>query len=167
MIPPQGISYLEPSSTETMGGSQTSLSSNVEDFRYSSIYCQLAQYRGQIYAVKKIKKKTIDITRKMKMELKEVGHNPHQMMLSQSPHSSLWANIKLFFSNLPNPFYNVGINFFYDVFTKQVLIRTFHFRSYTELHNVELASRLSQELIIFLDEGYPPRQHQCVHRSLC
>ncbi|CAM1291419.1 Uncharacterised protein g121 [Pycnogonum litorale] len=51
--------------------SQVSLISNPEtDFRYSTIYARIAIYRGNICAVKKIKKKGVDITRAMKKELK-------------------------------------------------------------------------------------------------
>ncbi|KAH0955867.1 hypothetical protein HN011_006367 [Eciton burchellii] len=51
--------------------SQVSLSSNPDaDFRYSMIYTQIGVYKGRIFAVKKIRKKSIDITREMKKELK-------------------------------------------------------------------------------------------------
>jgi atrial natriuretic peptide receptor A len=49
------------------------LSSNPDaDFRYSMIYTQIGVYKGRIFAVKKIRKKSIDITREMKKELKMV-----------------------------------------------------------------------------------------------
>ena len=53
--------------------SQVSLSSNPDaDFRYSTIYTQIGLYKGQIFAIKKIRKKSIEITEKMKRELKMV-----------------------------------------------------------------------------------------------
>ena len=53
--------------------SQVSLSSNPDaDFRYSSIFTPIGLYKGQLYAIKKIRKKSVDITREMKMELKMV-----------------------------------------------------------------------------------------------
>jgi len=54
--------------------SQVSLSSNPDaDFRYSTIFTPIGLYRGQLYAIKKIRKKSVDITREMKMELKMVS----------------------------------------------------------------------------------------------
>ncbi|XP_050310703.1 guanylate cyclase 32E [Anthonomus grandis grandis] len=51
--------------------SQVSLSSNPDaDFRYTSIFTQIGIYKGRAFAVKKVHKKTIDITREMKKELK-------------------------------------------------------------------------------------------------
>ncbi|KAK2576984.1 hypothetical protein KPH14_011947 [Odynerus spinipes] len=51
--------------------SQVSLNSNPDaDFRYSMIYTQIGVYKGRIFAVKKIRKKSIEITREMKKELK-------------------------------------------------------------------------------------------------
>ncbi|XP_037032480.1 guanylate cyclase 32E isoform X2 [Bradysia coprophila] len=51
--------------------SQVSLSSNPDaDFRYSTIFTPIGIYKGQLYAIKKVRKKCIDITREMKMELK-------------------------------------------------------------------------------------------------
>ncbi|KAF7269654.1 hypothetical protein GWI33_017334 [Rhynchophorus ferrugineus] len=51
--------------------SQVSLSSNPDaDFRYSTIYTPIGIYKGRIFAVKKVHKKSIDITREMKKELK-------------------------------------------------------------------------------------------------
>ncbi|XP_011686974.1 PREDICTED: guanylate cyclase 32E isoform X2 [Wasmannia auropunctata] len=51
--------------------SQVSLSSNPDaDFRYSTIYTEIGVYKGRIFAVKKIRKKSIEITREMKKELK-------------------------------------------------------------------------------------------------
>jgi len=53
--------------------SQVSLSSNPDaDFRYSTIYTQIGVYKGRIFAVKKVRKKSIEITREMKKELKMV-----------------------------------------------------------------------------------------------
>lgn len=54
--------------------SQVSLSSNPDaDFRYSTIFTPIGLYKGQLYAIKKIRKKSVDITRDMKMELKMVN----------------------------------------------------------------------------------------------
>ncbi|XP_043487729.1 guanylate cyclase 32E [Polistes fuscatus] len=51
--------------------SQVSLSSNPDaDFRYSMIYTQIGLYKGRIFAIKQIRKKSIEITREMKKELK-------------------------------------------------------------------------------------------------
>ncbi|XP_055593126.1 speract receptor isoform X2 [Uranotaenia lowii] len=51
--------------------SQVSLSSNPDtDFRYSTIFAPIGVYRGQLYAIKKVHKKSLDITREMKKELK-------------------------------------------------------------------------------------------------
>uniref|UniRef100_A0A182YC47 Guanylate cyclase n=1 Tax=Anopheles stephensi TaxID=30069 RepID=A0A182YC47_ANOST len=58
---------------ETTGQKMTrvSLSSNPDlDFRYSTIFTPIGLYKGQLYAIKKVKKKSIDITREMKKELK-------------------------------------------------------------------------------------------------
>ncbi|PSN49481.1 Atrial natriuretic peptide receptor 1, partial [Blattella germanica] len=55
--------------------SQVSLSSNPDsDFRYSTIYTQIGIYKGRIYAIKKVRKKSVDITREMKKELKIVSY---------------------------------------------------------------------------------------------
>lgn len=54
--------------------SQVSLSSNPDaDFRYSTIFTPIGLYKGQLFAIKKVLKKSIDISREMKMELKLVG----------------------------------------------------------------------------------------------
>lgn len=54
--------------------SQVSLSSNPDaDFRYSTIYTQIGIYKGRIFSIKKVRKKTVDITREMKKELKMVS----------------------------------------------------------------------------------------------
>ncbi|GFY70260.1 guanylate cyclase 32E, partial [Trichonephila inaurata madagascariensis] len=51
--------------------SQVSLSSTAEaDFRYTSIYTTVGLYKGRMLAIKRLKKKSVDITRKMKKELK-------------------------------------------------------------------------------------------------
>ncbi|CAH1154232.1 unnamed protein product [Phaedon cochleariae] len=51
--------------------SQVSLSSNPDaDFRYSNIFTQIGIYKGRVFAIKKVQKKSIDITREMKKELK-------------------------------------------------------------------------------------------------
>ncbi|KAI8122202.1 Receptor-type guanylate cyclase Gyc76C [Lucilia cuprina] len=51
--------------------SQVSLSSNPDaDFRYTTIFTPIGLYKGQLYAIKKVRKKCVDITREMKKELK-------------------------------------------------------------------------------------------------
>ncbi|XP_030080171.1 speract receptor isoform X2 [Drosophila hydei] len=51
--------------------SQVSLSSNPDaDFRYTTIFTPIGLYKGQLYSIKKVRKKSVDITREMKMELK-------------------------------------------------------------------------------------------------
>jgi guanylate cyclase, other len=63
--------------------SQVSLSSNPDaDFRYSSIFTPIGLYKGQLYAIKKIRKKSVDITREMKMELKIVSFLRSQRLLN-------------------------------------------------------------------------------------
>lgn len=61
------------STTPIVRTSQVSLSSNPDaDFRYSTIYTEIGVYKGRIFAIKKIRKKSIEITREMKKELKMV-----------------------------------------------------------------------------------------------
>lgn len=61
--------------------SQVSLSSNPDaDFRYSTIFTPIGLYKGQLYAIKKIRKKSVDITREMKMELKVVSCDKKNML---------------------------------------------------------------------------------------
>lgn len=56
--------------------SQVSLSSNPDaDFRYSSIFTTVGIYKGRVFAIKNVKKKSIDITRAMKKELKVVSES--------------------------------------------------------------------------------------------
>ncbi|XP_025074947.1 guanylate cyclase 32E [Pogonomyrmex barbatus] len=62
--------------------SQVSLSSNPEDFRYSTIYTQIGTYKGRIFAIKKIRKKSIEITREMKKELKMIRDLRHDNLNS-------------------------------------------------------------------------------------
>ncbi|CAH0390267.1 unnamed protein product [Bemisia tabaci] len=58
--------------------SQVSLSSNPDaDFRFSTIHTTIGIYKGQVYAVKRIAKKSIDITRVMKKELKTLRDLRH------------------------------------------------------------------------------------------
>lgn len=69
--------------------SQVSLSSNPDaDFRYSNIFTPIGLYKGQLYSIKKVRKKSIDITREMKMELKMVNksliHSNIHNLLSHS-----------------------------------------------------------------------------------
>eukprot|EP00095_Tigriopus_kingsejongensis_P008339 maker-scaffold395_size185061-snap-gene-0.32 protein:Tk08339 transcript:maker-scaffold395_size185061-snap-gene-0.32-mRNA-1 annotation:"guanylate cyclase 32e" len=58
--------------------SQVSLGSHQEhDHRFSTIYTQIGIYKGRIYAVKKSPKYSIDITRKLKKELKAMRDIHH------------------------------------------------------------------------------------------
>uniref|UniRef100_A0A1B0EWC7 Guanylate cyclase n=2 Tax=Lutzomyia longipalpis TaxID=7200 RepID=A0A1B0EWC7_LUTLO len=58
--------------------SQVSLSSNPDaDFRYSTIFTPIGLYKGQLYAIKKVQKKYVDITREMKKELKLIRDLRH------------------------------------------------------------------------------------------
>ncbi|XP_014262145.1 guanylate cyclase 32E [Cimex lectularius] len=51
--------------------SQVSLTSNPDaDFRYTSIFTTIGIYKGRVFAIKRVNKKSIDITRSMKKELK-------------------------------------------------------------------------------------------------
>ncbi|CAN7938795.1 unnamed protein product, partial [Ixodes hexagonus] len=57
--------------TSAVQASQVSLSSHPEaDFRYSTVYTQVGLYRAQLVAVKRIRKRSVDITRPMKEQLK-------------------------------------------------------------------------------------------------
>ncbi|UYV64174.1 hypothetical protein LAZ67_2006932 [Cordylochernes scorpioides] len=56
--------------------SQISLSSN-QDLRYTTIYCRIGVYRGRILAVKQLHRRSFDITRKMKKELKALKDLRH------------------------------------------------------------------------------------------
>jgi hypothetical protein len=56
-----------------------SLSSNPDaDFRYSTIYTQIGIYKGRIFAIKKVGKKSVDISRDMKKELKMVSFSSYR-----------------------------------------------------------------------------------------
>ncbi|XP_046809093.1 speract receptor isoform X2 [Lucilia cuprina] len=58
--------------------SQVSLSSNPDaDFRYTTIFTPIGLYKGQLYAIKKVRKKCVDITREMKKELKLLRDTRH------------------------------------------------------------------------------------------
>ncbi|XP_032587491.1 speract receptor isoform X2 [Drosophila mojavensis] len=63
---------LPPQSTHPLiRTSQVSLSSNPDaDFRYTTIFTPIGLYKGQLYSIKKVRKKSVDITREMKKELK-------------------------------------------------------------------------------------------------
>ncbi|XP_037094252.1 speract receptor-like [Pollicipes pollicipes] len=66
------------SSKMVLRSSQVSLSSNCEmDFRYSALYTTVGIYKGRMVAIKDIKRKTIDITRRMKKELKKMRDLRH------------------------------------------------------------------------------------------
>lgn len=70
--------------------SQVSLSSNPEtDFRYSAIYGTIGVYKGRIFAIKMVNKKSIDMTRPMKKELKWVyiHDQPLCLCFNSEPHS--------------------------------------------------------------------------------
>ncbi|KAK6638155.1 hypothetical protein RUM44_008583 [Polyplax serrata] len=59
--------------------SQVSLSSNPDaDFRYSAIFTTICIYRGRVLALKRVKKKSIDMTRTMKKELKIMRDLRHE-----------------------------------------------------------------------------------------
>ncbi|XP_011308838.1 guanylate cyclase 32E isoform X2 [Fopius arisanus] len=61
----------KPNTKPVVRTSQVSLSSNPDaDFRYSMIYTQIGFYRGRMFAIKNVGKKSIEITRQMKKELK-------------------------------------------------------------------------------------------------
>ena len=50
-----------------------SLNSNLDlDYRYASVHTQLGTYKGRVVAVKQISSKAVDITRRIKKELKTV-----------------------------------------------------------------------------------------------
>nr|ACQ90240.1 guanylyl cyclase receptor beta [Bactrocera dorsalis] len=58
--------------------SQVSLSSNPDaDFRYTTIFTPIGLYKNQLYAIKKVRKKSVDITREMKKELKLLRDTRH------------------------------------------------------------------------------------------
>lgn len=42
------------------------------EFRYCNVYTQIGLYKGRIVAIKRIHKKSVEITRKMKKEMKIV-----------------------------------------------------------------------------------------------
>lgn len=76
--------------------SQVSLSSNPEtDFRYSAIYGTIGVYKGRIFAIKMVNKKSIDMTRPMKKELKWVG-------LFGCDWSNIWSSAHNFLSKRLN-----------------------------------------------------------------
>lgn len=56
--------------------SQVSLTSNPDaDFRYTTLFTQVGVYKGRLVAIKKLNKKSIDLTREMKKELKMVRNS--------------------------------------------------------------------------------------------
>ncbi|XP_032675177.1 guanylate cyclase 32E isoform X2 [Odontomachus brunneus] len=72
-----------PTTQPIVRTSQVSLSSNPDaDFRYSMIYTQIGVYKGRIFAVKKVRKKSIEITREMKKELKMMRDLRHDNLIS-------------------------------------------------------------------------------------
>ncbi|XP_011145363.1 guanylate cyclase 32E [Harpegnathos saltator] len=72
-----------PTAQPIVRTSQVSLSSNPDaDFRYSMIYTQIGVYKGRIFAVKKVRKKSIEITREMKKELKMMRDLRHDNLIS-------------------------------------------------------------------------------------
>ena len=54
--------------------SQVSLNSTCDltEFRYYNVYTQIGLYRGRLVAIKKLQKKNMEVTRKIKKELKMV-----------------------------------------------------------------------------------------------
>lgn len=54
--------------------SQVSLSSasDLMEFRYYNVYTQIGVYKGRLVALKRLRKKNVEITRKIKKELKMV-----------------------------------------------------------------------------------------------
>ncbi|XP_077283133.1 guanylate cyclase 32E [Arctopsyche grandis] len=69
--PANGVSKTTRPAQPMVRTSQVSLSSNPEaDFRYSSIFTEVGVYKGRVLAIKRVRKKSIDITRQMKKELK-------------------------------------------------------------------------------------------------
>lgn len=62
--------------------SQLSLNSNLDlDYRYASVHTQLGTYKGRVVAVKHISSKAVDITRRIKKELKTVRDLRHDNLL--------------------------------------------------------------------------------------
>lgn len=81
--------------------SQVSLSSNPDaDFRYSTIFTPIGLYKGQLYAIKKVRKKSIDITREMKKELKLVKGNGIGGLGVANSHYFLRMNVFFFLSSV-------------------------------------------------------------------
>ncbi|XP_066906128.1 guanylate cyclase 32E [Halyomorpha halys] len=65
-----------------MRTSQVSLSSNPDcDFRYSSLFTTVGIYKGRVLTVKKVDKKSVDITRNMKKELKIMRDLRHDNLI--------------------------------------------------------------------------------------
>lgn len=58
--------------------SQVSLSSasDLMEFRYYNVYTQIGIYKGRLVALKRLRKKNVEITRKVKKELKMVRKAP-------------------------------------------------------------------------------------------
>ncbi|XP_059085457.1 guanylate cyclase 32E-like [Tigriopus californicus] len=72
------LSKAHLASSRRARNSQVSLGSNQEnDHRFSMIYTQIGVYKGRIYGVKKSPKASIDITRKLKKELKAMRDIHH------------------------------------------------------------------------------------------
>ncbi|XP_068209435.1 guanylate cyclase 32E-like [Palaemon carinicauda] len=66
----------------TVRTSQLSLSSNPDlDFRYASVYTQLGLYKGRVVAVKQVSSKAVDVTRRIKKELKTMRDLRHDNLL--------------------------------------------------------------------------------------
>ncbi|XP_069156075.1 guanylate cyclase 32E isoform X2 [Procambarus clarkii] len=66
----------------TVRTSQLSLSSNPDlDVRFASAYTQLGTYRGRVVAVKQVSSKAVDITRRIKKELKTIRDLRHDNLL--------------------------------------------------------------------------------------
>lgn len=103
--------------------SQVSLSSNPDaDFRYSTIFTPIGLYKGQLYAIKKIRKKSVDITREMKMELKVVSSDKKSM-----------RHLSLTFSLSPQ--------FFLRSFATSVTTTSMHLSERVQSHQIFVSSR--------------------------
>lgn len=82
--------------------SQVSLSSNPEtDFRYSAIYGTIGVYKGRIFAIKMVNKKSIDMTRSMKKELKWVSDPESIFSLAGSFRRNLFSLQRMCTHNTP------------------------------------------------------------------
>ena len=92
-----GIRICQQSLHPLLRTSQVSLSSNPEtDFRYSAIYGTIGVYKGRIFAIKMVNKKSIDMTRSMKKELKWVRDAERNFLLGRLILSQLRMMLHLY-----------------------------------------------------------------------